>query len=270
MVTVDPDRDTDEKLFKYLSSFSDKYHALVPQSPEELTAAKEKLSRAQMDGGEAMVKAEQEIANLKKENSSLRDEIATINQNLLYETEKRQSLEETMLNLTLGHEEQISREKAAAEERATQQREREMQHANELKEQEAKALIIETKLKDEFAKAQMTWKNAESTMQVEFSQTLRAKDIEIIPVYVRGERSLYSVYNGWSLIKWIQKKMLDNYKYPFPVIALGWYGSFWPKANPLEIYFGAPIKLGGGEHSTVDEVFETYCLAMETLESKKE
>jgi predicted nucleic acid-binding Zn-ribbon protein len=51
---------------------------------EELTAAKEKLSRAQMDGGEAMVKAEQEIANLKKENSSLRDEIATINQNLLY------------------------------------------------------------------------------------------------------------------------------------------------------------------------------------------
>lgn len=41
MVTVDPDRDTDEKLFKYLSSFSDKYHALVPQSAEELIVAKD-------------------------------------------------------------------------------------------------------------------------------------------------------------------------------------------------------------------------------------
>ena len=41
MVTVDPDRDTDEKLFRYLSSFSDKYHALVPQSAEELIVAKD-------------------------------------------------------------------------------------------------------------------------------------------------------------------------------------------------------------------------------------
>ena len=41
MVTVDPDRDTDEKLFRYLSSFSDKYHALIPQSAEELIVAKD-------------------------------------------------------------------------------------------------------------------------------------------------------------------------------------------------------------------------------------
>lgn len=140
---------------------------------EDLNSAKEKLSRAQLDGGEALIKAEQEIANLKTENLSVRDDIATINQNLLYESEKRQSLEQTMLNLTLGHEEQIAREKAAAEERATQQREREMQHANELKDQESKAFVIETKLKDEFAKAQSNWKSTETKMQLEFSQTLR-------------------------------------------------------------------------------------------------
>ena len=146
---------------------------------DELTAGKEKLSRAQLDCGEALIKAEQEIVNLKKDNSALRDEIATINRNLLYETEKRQSLEETMQNLTLGHEEQISREKRAAEERANTQREREMQHAVELKEQEAKARLIESRLKDDMSKAQNNWKSAESAMQADFSQTIRAKDIEM-------------------------------------------------------------------------------------------
>lgn len=39
MVTVDPERDTDEILPKYLSSFSERYHALIPTSDEELKAA---------------------------------------------------------------------------------------------------------------------------------------------------------------------------------------------------------------------------------------
>lgn len=36
MITVDPERDTVEILPRYLSSFSDRYHALVPASDEEL------------------------------------------------------------------------------------------------------------------------------------------------------------------------------------------------------------------------------------------
>lgn len=39
MVTVDRERDTVDILPKYLSSFSDRYHALVPTSDEELRAA---------------------------------------------------------------------------------------------------------------------------------------------------------------------------------------------------------------------------------------
>lgn len=39
MVTVDPERDTAAILPRYLSSFSDRFHALVPSSPEELLAA---------------------------------------------------------------------------------------------------------------------------------------------------------------------------------------------------------------------------------------
>lgn len=39
MITVDPERDTAEVLPKYLSSFTDRYHALVPASDAELRAA---------------------------------------------------------------------------------------------------------------------------------------------------------------------------------------------------------------------------------------
>ena len=45
MVTVDPARDTDEILSRYLASFSDRYHALVPSSDGELRAV-EKLFQA--------------------------------------------------------------------------------------------------------------------------------------------------------------------------------------------------------------------------------
>ena len=39
MVTVDPGRDTTDVLPRYLSSFTDRYHALVPASQDELRAA---------------------------------------------------------------------------------------------------------------------------------------------------------------------------------------------------------------------------------------
>ena len=39
MITVDPNRDTSEILPKYLSSFTDKFHALIPANQEELRTA---------------------------------------------------------------------------------------------------------------------------------------------------------------------------------------------------------------------------------------
>lgn len=41
MVTVDSQRDTSAVLNKYLSSFSDRYHAIIPASDEELTTLKD-------------------------------------------------------------------------------------------------------------------------------------------------------------------------------------------------------------------------------------
>lgn len=41
MVTVDPARDTAEILPRYLSSFTDKFHALIPSSVNELSSVKE-------------------------------------------------------------------------------------------------------------------------------------------------------------------------------------------------------------------------------------
>lgn len=39
MITVDPDRDTADVLPKYLSSFTDKFHALIPANSDELKTA---------------------------------------------------------------------------------------------------------------------------------------------------------------------------------------------------------------------------------------
>ena len=41
MVTVDPGRDTSEILPRYLSSFTDRFHAVIPSSEAELRAAEE-------------------------------------------------------------------------------------------------------------------------------------------------------------------------------------------------------------------------------------
>ena len=41
MVTVDPERDTSEKLPKYLASFSDRFHAIVPATDSELRKAED-------------------------------------------------------------------------------------------------------------------------------------------------------------------------------------------------------------------------------------
>jgi protein SCO1/2 len=41
MVTVDPARDTADILPRYLSSFTDKFHALIPSTNEELSAVKD-------------------------------------------------------------------------------------------------------------------------------------------------------------------------------------------------------------------------------------
>lgn len=90
----------------------------------------------------------------------------------------------------------------------------------------------------------------------------RHAQIQIIPVYASGERELYTVYNGFKPLRWLQQRMLSTYRYGWPVFAFGWWGTPWPKAKPITIYFGKPIAVGKRE---VDDIFKEYCNAMETL-----
>jgi 1-acyl-sn-glycerol-3-phosphate acyltransferase len=98
----------------------------------------------------------------------------------------------------------------------------------------------------------------------------RHREMSIVPVYCRGADALYSVCNVWP---WFQRLMLSRYLYPWPVVALGWYGSFWPKARPVDVCFGAPIALVDGSTGVareVDDVHREFCAAMERLNENAE
>jgi 1-acyl-sn-glycerol-3-phosphate acyltransferase len=86
--------------------------------------------------------------------------------------------------------------------------------------------------------------------------------IRIIPVYAAGERDLYTVFT----FKWLQRKMQATYRYGWPVIAFGWWGSPWPKPLPLTLYFGDPIALVCNDVvRDVDDVHKEYCNSMDNL-----
>ncbi len=95
------------------------------------------------------------------------------------ERDKLQSLEATLANLTSGQEEMISREKAAAEERAQKQRNREIEFSNELKEVETKAKNIELKLKSDLNQCKNDLIRTEKQLREEFDQIKKSKDREI-------------------------------------------------------------------------------------------
>lgn len=89
--------------------------------------------------------------------------------------------------------------------------------------------------------------------------------IQIIPVYASGERELYTVYNGFGPLRWLQRIMLSTYRYGWPVFAFGWWGSPFPKPKRLTLHFGDPIHVGKRE---VDDIFDEYCNKMQKLIAK--
>lgn len=85
--------------------------------------------------------------------------------------------------------------------------------------------------------------------------------ISIVPVYNAGAEKTYTTYN---VFPWLQRRMMRNYMYPFPIFNVGWYGSFWPKAVKITIHVGKPIVCS--KDKSVDDIHEEYCSAMEALQ----
>jgi len=87
--------------------------------------------------------------------------------------------------------------------------------------------------------------------------------IRIVPVYCEGELELYTV---WNVFPWLQRTLLLTYRYPWPVLAFGWWGTPWPKPRPLTLHFGEPISLMCGDAMRdVDDVHKEYCSAVDAL-----
>ena len=120
---------------------------------EQKNVIEERLSRIQSQGGEAVAKSEEEIVKLQEINASLKIELANAKENITYEQEKLKSMELTISNLTSGQDEIIAREKQAAEDRAEQQRVKDQQHAQELRELEGTIQANEIKMKYEMSQA---------------------------------------------------------------------------------------------------------------------
>lgn len=140
---------------------------------------KNKLSNVQSSGGQELEKLEKELSSLKDENSELKKQIASLQEQLNYERDKLKSLELTMQNLTAGKEELIAREKAAAEERAQQQRAREEMFNGQLHELEAKSKEKELRLKSEFNQTKNDWLRKEQELSNTLDQVKKKKDYEI-------------------------------------------------------------------------------------------
>ncbi len=144
----------------------------------EITVLTLKISNLQASGGEALRQIDAELQLAKDESSALKAQIHSLQQELSRERDKLQSLEATLANLTSGQEELISREKAAAEERAEKQRSREIEFSNELKEVETKAKNIELKLKSDLNQCKNDLIRTEKQLREEFDQMKKSKDRE--------------------------------------------------------------------------------------------
>lgn len=91
------------------------------------------------------------------------------------------------------------------------------------------------------------------------------KSLVIVPVWMEGVDKMYTSFN---IFPWLQKLILKNYYYPFPLLNFGWYGTFWPKPVKLTIKFGEPIKLVDelGAVREVDDIFNEFINKMSNLQ----
>ena len=111
----------------------------------EATALTARLDRAQSQGGQALKDAEQEIVSLQSQLKTIESQLKDTKQDRDFKIEKIVTLENSLANVALGHEEQIARDQAAAIERENQQRERDLRHKGEIMQCESKYNDMETK-----------------------------------------------------------------------------------------------------------------------------
>lgn len=84
--------------------------------------------------------------------------------------------------------------------------------------------------------------------------------VVIVPVYIEGAHRVSSTYN---LFPSFQRRMLSQFYYPFPMLAFGWYGTFWPKSTPLKVHYGAPIVVDCAK--STQELYTAFTTSIEAM-----
>ena len=139
----------------------------------------DKMSRSQSQGGEALAKSEGEISRLQEVILTQKDELSGVRQELTYDKEKLQSAELMIANMASGHEETIVREKAAAEERAAQMREKEEHHAQEMRDVEGLMRANDVRAKYDLATAKSAWERQEADLRSTHDAAKRVVEDEV-------------------------------------------------------------------------------------------
>jgi len=148
-------------------------------SEQELRLLGEAVQRNQESGGEASRQAEGELMRLQAEYASVSAELAGTKQEVFAFREKTLSLESALSSVTLGREDAVKREQEVAEERAAQQREREMQFMAQLQQAQDVARASESKLRAELVQSRTDWQLQERELRVTQESMRRAKDMEL-------------------------------------------------------------------------------------------
>ena len=146
---------------------------------QDLKTLNDYVDRSKESGGKASQRAEEDLLQLQKEMASVRSELAAATQDVFALREKNMSLESTMAQLSLGHEDMVKREQDMADERAAQQREREMAHMTQLQQVQEAAKNAEQKIKAELLQCKTDWSLQERELRAINDSTRRAKEVEV-------------------------------------------------------------------------------------------
>jgi predicted RNase H-like nuclease (RuvC/YqgF family) len=107
--------------------------AYVFYSQGEISDMKNRLEISTMSGGEVTKKYEDIVNTLEQENSLLKTNLSEKTSTLSREQEKLKSLQDSLNNLESGHADRARHEQEAAEERARQMQQLEMDHITEVR-----------------------------------------------------------------------------------------------------------------------------------------
>ena len=90
-----------------------------------------------------------------------------------------------------------------------------------------------------------------------FLKIAKTTNVQVVPVYVKGVKELYSVYLCWP---WLQSLVLSSCLYPLIVFSSGhpWV-PFWPKkpAKGIELWFGRPRYIRGNIKDEAESFYST-------------